>query len=68
MLLGVTRAVHGFRMLLCGVVLTLVWGSASMGTAQVPIGMTQGAAARVPILVYHTVDESGNAYSVTPRK
>jgi len=68
LLLGVTRAVHGFRMLLCGVVLTLVWGSASMGTWAVPIGMTQGAAARVPILVYHTVDESGNAYSVTPRK
>src|SRR5688500_9635089 len=55
-------------MLLCGVVLTLVWGSASMGTWAVPIGMTQGAAARVPILVYHTVDESGNTYSVTPRQ
>ena len=67
-MLGLTRAVHGCRRLLCGVILTLVWGSASMGTSAVPIGMTQGAAARVPILVYHTVDESGNAYSVTPRQ
>src|SRR5687768_1553742 len=55
-------------MLLCGVVLTLVWGSASMGTWAVPIGMTQGVAARVPILVYHTVDESGNTYSITHRQ
>jgi peptidoglycan/xylan/chitin deacetylase (PgdA/CDA1 family) len=34
----------------------------------VPLTATQGAPARVPILVYHTVDESGNTYSVTPRQ
>ena len=67
-MLGVTRAEHGFRTLLCGLVLTLVWGSASLGTSAVPLAATQGAAARVPILVYHTVDESGNTYSVTPRQ
>ena len=66
-MLGVTRAVHGFRSFLCGLTLILVWGSASTGTPAATIGMTQGAAARVPILVYHTVDESGNTYSVTPR-
>jgi peptidoglycan/xylan/chitin deacetylase (PgdA/CDA1 family) len=66
--LGVTRALHGFRRLLCGLTLILVWGSASAGTPAATIGMTQGAATRVPILVYHTVDESGNTYSVTPRQ
>jgi peptidoglycan/xylan/chitin deacetylase (PgdA/CDA1 family) len=66
-LLGVTRAVHVFRTLLSGLVLILVLGSASVGTAAVPLGMAQPAA-RVPILVYHTVDESGNTYSVTPRQ
>jgi peptidoglycan/xylan/chitin deacetylase (PgdA/CDA1 family) len=67
-LLGVTRAVHGFRTRLGSLVLILVLGGASLGTAAVPLGMAQPAAARVPILVYHTVDESGNTYSVTPRQ
>ncbi len=67
-MLGVTRAVHGFRTRLGGLVLILVLGGASVGTAAVPLGMAQPAAARVPILVYHTVDESGNTYSVTPRQ
>jgi peptidoglycan/xylan/chitin deacetylase (PgdA/CDA1 family) len=57
-----------FGALLCGLALILIWGSASTGTPAATMGMTQGAAARVPILVYHTVDESGNAYSVTPRQ
>jgi peptidoglycan/xylan/chitin deacetylase (PgdA/CDA1 family) len=57
-----------FRTQLWGLVLILVWGSASMGTPAAPIGMTQDAAARVPILVYHMVDESGNTYSVTPQQ
>jgi peptidoglycan/xylan/chitin deacetylase (PgdA/CDA1 family) len=39
-----------------------------VGTAAVPLEASQGAAARVPILVYHTVDESGNTYSVTRRQ
>ena len=39
-----------------------------MGTSAVPLTATQSAAVRVPILVYHTVDESGNTYSVTPRQ
>jgi peptidoglycan/xylan/chitin deacetylase (PgdA/CDA1 family) len=56
-----------FGMLLCILVVMLVWGSAAMGTSAVPV-TTRQAAARVPILVYHTVDESGNTYSVTPRQ
>jgi len=28
----------------------------------------ESVAVRVPILVYHTVDESGNTYSITPRQ
>jgi peptidoglycan/xylan/chitin deacetylase (PgdA/CDA1 family) len=67
-LLGVTRAVHGFRTLLCGLILILVLAGASAGTAAVPLEASQSAPARVPILVYHTVDESGNTYSVTPRQ
>ena len=62
------RAGHGFRTLLCGLVLIVVWGSVSAGTSAVPLAATQGAPVRVPILVYHTVDESGNTYSVTPRQ
>jgi peptidoglycan/xylan/chitin deacetylase (PgdA/CDA1 family) len=58
---------YRFRMLLWGVVLVLISGSASMGSSAMPLGLTQGTA-RVPILVYHTVDESGNTYSVTPRQ
>jgi peptidoglycan/xylan/chitin deacetylase (PgdA/CDA1 family) len=57
-----------FRPLLCGLVVILVWGSAWVGTAALPLEATQAATVRVPILVYHTVDESGNAYSVTPRE
>ena len=57
-----------FRTLLCGLVLIVVWGSASLGTSAVPLTATQSTPARVPILVYHTVDESGNTYSVTPRQ
>ncbi|MCC2627760.1 MAG: putative xylanase/chitin deacetylase [Thermomicrobiales bacterium] len=67
-MLGLTRARHGFRTLLCGLVLALMLGSASVGTAAVPFGMSLSAPARVPILVYHTVDESGNTYSITPRQ
>jgi peptidoglycan/xylan/chitin deacetylase (PgdA/CDA1 family) len=67
-LLGVTGAGHGFRTLLSGLVLILVLGSASVGTAAVPLGISQRAPARVPILVYHTVDESGNTYSISRRQ
>jgi peptidoglycan/xylan/chitin deacetylase (PgdA/CDA1 family) len=63
-----TRAVHGLRTLLCSLILILVLGSVSVGTAALPLEASQGAAARVPILVYHTVDESGNIYSVTRRQ
>jgi peptidoglycan/xylan/chitin deacetylase (PgdA/CDA1 family) len=65
---SVTCAVHEFRTLLCGLVLILVLGSATVGTAAVPLTTMQGAPARVPILVYHTVDESGNTYSITRRQ
>ena len=65
---SVTCAVHEFRTLLCGLVLVLVLGSATVGAAAVPLTVMQGAPARVPILVYHTVDESGNTYSITRRQ
>ena len=64
----VTRAVLRFRTLVCGLVLILLLGGASVGTATVPLEMAQRAPALVPILVYHTVDESGNTYSITPRQ
>jgi peptidoglycan/xylan/chitin deacetylase (PgdA/CDA1 family) len=56
------------RTLLWGLVLILVCGAAAVGAAAPTLGMTQRAAVRVPILVYHTVDDSGNTYSVTPRQ
>ena len=67
-MLGLIRARHGFRTVLCGLVLTLVLGIASVGTAAVPLGRSESPPARVPILVYHTVDESGNTYSLTRRQ
>ena len=67
-MLGVTRARHGCRTLLCGLVLTLGLGGASVGTAALPLEAHQSAPSRVPILVYHTVDESGNTYSITRRQ
>jgi peptidoglycan/xylan/chitin deacetylase (PgdA/CDA1 family) len=60
-----------FRPLLCGVVLILlilVGVGGSVGASAVPLAATQGTTVRVPILVYHAVDESGNTYSVTPRQ
>jgi peptidoglycan/xylan/chitin deacetylase (PgdA/CDA1 family) len=65
---SMTRSMHGLRILLCGLGLIFVPDGASVGTAAVPLGMSQRAPARVPILVYHSVDESGNTYSVTPRQ
>jgi peptidoglycan/xylan/chitin deacetylase (PgdA/CDA1 family) len=59
---------HPFRTLLWGLVVVLMCGGASLGATAAPFGVTQGAAARVPILVYHMVDDSGNTYSVTPRQ
>ena len=67
-MLRLTRARHGFRTLLSGLGLCLVLGSVSVGTAAVPLGMSQSPPGRVPILVYHTVDESGNTYSITRRQ
>ena len=67
-MLDVTRAVHGLRPLSSGLVLVLLWWGTCIATSAVPRSATQGAAERVPILVYHAVDESGNAYSVTPRQ
>src|SRR5215211_3370191 len=64
---GVTRAVQRFRTLLCGLVLMLVLNGPFVGTAAVPLEASLSVPARVPILVYHTVDESGNTYSLTPR-
>ena len=66
-MLDVTRAAHGLRTFLSGLVLVLLsWGGCVAASAE-PLTATQRAV-RVPILVYHTVDESGNTYSVTPRQ
>jgi peptidoglycan/xylan/chitin deacetylase (PgdA/CDA1 family) len=62
------RADRGFRTPLCGLVLILTWWSASMTTSPVSLTAAQSTAIRVPILVYHAVDESGNTYSVTPQR
>jgi peptidoglycan/xylan/chitin deacetylase (PgdA/CDA1 family) len=59
---------RSFRTLLWGLVLVLMCGGASIVATAAPLGISQSAAARVPILVYHTVDESGNTYSVTSRQ
>ncbi|MBW3634264.1 MAG: polysaccharide deacetylase family protein, partial [Chloroflexi bacterium] len=56
------------RALLYGLTLILVWGGVSTSASAVPLTATDHAAVRVPILVYHAVDESGNTYSVTPRQ
>ena len=45
----------------------LVLNGPFVGTAAVPLEASLSVPARVPILVYHTVDESGNTYSLTPR-
>jgi peptidoglycan/xylan/chitin deacetylase (PgdA/CDA1 family) len=67
-LLDVTRAGHRSRTLLSGLVLVLLWWGTWIATWAAPLMASQGAAVRVPILVYHTVDESGNTYSITPRQ
>ena len=67
-MLRVTRALHGIRTRVCGLGLILVLGGGSVGAAAVPLKTSQSAPARVPILVYHTVDESGNTYSITRRQ
>ena len=54
---------------LCTLVLVLSWWGASTalpGTS--PVALGQGTTSRVPILVYHNVDYSGNTYSVTPEQ
>ena len=67
-MLRVTRALHGIRTLVCGLGLILVLGGGSVGAAAVPLKTSQSAPARVAILVYHTIDESGNTYSITRRQ
>jgi peptidoglycan/xylan/chitin deacetylase (PgdA/CDA1 family) len=63
-----TGAAHRLRPLVSGLVLVLLWWGTAIATPAVPLPASQGAAVRVPILVYHMVDESGNTYSVTPRQ
>jgi peptidoglycan/xylan/chitin deacetylase (PgdA/CDA1 family) len=67
-LLNVTRAAHGLRSPLGGLVLVLLWWGTWIGTLAAPLTASHGVAVRVPILAYHTVDESGNTYSITPRQ
>ena len=55
------------RTLFSCLMLILAWGGASAATSAVHL-TGQSAATRVPILVYHAVDESGNIHSVTPRR
>jgi peptidoglycan/xylan/chitin deacetylase (PgdA/CDA1 family) len=45
-----------------------MWWGTGISTLAVPLPTSQRAAVRVPILVYHTVDDSGNIYSITPRQ
>ena len=66
--MDVTRAAPGIRARLYGLFLILVWWGASTATSPVTLRASQIESVRVPILVYHTVDESGNSYSVTPRR
>ena len=63
-----TAAAPGFRTRLCGLLLILVWWGASLAASPVPLTASQSGPIRVPILVYHAVNESGNRYSVTPRR
>jgi peptidoglycan/xylan/chitin deacetylase (PgdA/CDA1 family) len=67
-LLDVTRVAHGLRSPLGGLVLVLLWWGTWIATLAAPLTASRGVAVRVPILVYHTVDESGNTYSITPRQ
>ena len=46
----------------------LVLNGPFVGTAAVSLEASLSVPARVPILVYHTVDESGNTYSITRRQ
>jgi hypothetical protein len=66
--LGATRAAHRSRPLLGGLMLVLLWLGTWITTLAGPLTAAQDAAGRVPILVYHTVDETGNTYSITPRQ
>ena len=64
----VSRAAHGWRPLVSGIVLLLWWWGTGIAGLAMPLPRSLGPAIRVPILVYHMVDESGNTYSVTPRQ
>jgi peptidoglycan/xylan/chitin deacetylase (PgdA/CDA1 family) len=66
--LGATRAAHRLRPLLGGLMLVLLWLGTWITTLAGPLTAAQGATGHVPILVYHTVDETGNTYSITPRQ
>ena len=63
-----TGVAHRLRPLVSGLVLVLLWWGTGIATLAVPLPPLRSAAVRVPILVYHMVDESGNTYSVTPRQ
>src|SRR5829696_3549055 len=67
-LLDVTRAAHGLGRLLSGLVLVFLWLGTCVASLTTPLTAMESVAVRVPILVYHTVDESGNTYSITPRQ
>jgi peptidoglycan/xylan/chitin deacetylase (PgdA/CDA1 family) len=65
--LDMTGGASGARTRLCGLLLILVWWGASLAASPVSTAGQSGPV-RVPILVYHAVDESGTPYSVTPRR
>jgi peptidoglycan/xylan/chitin deacetylase (PgdA/CDA1 family) len=48
--------------------LVLLWLGTWITTLAGPLTAAQDAGGHVPILVYHTVDETGNTYSITPRQ
>jgi hypothetical protein len=60
---GVLRAV---RMMACAILVVLVWWALPISFPGNAAVEAQVPGARVPILVYHNIDYSGSAYSVTP--
>ena len=57
---------HGIRIVLCAMLLVLGEGVFSPLAADWPTSSIPSVGARVPILVYHAIDESGITYSTTP--
>lgn len=66
--MGRVGSAHRGRAIVCGVLLALAWLGAAAPPERGAPAAAQGMAGRVPILVYHAIDDSGSAYSVTPAR